>query len=160
MVVNTSFYLEAQGMIRNISGRGEGNGPCIAVHDGSQLLLTWKDYLQSSDPDTHLYFSFEGILEAHIVVSPVVNAFRVTTAGESAATPNICGLFLVRVGQNLIDPQCSEYDDWQNHDSTMNEGLQNLVMASMDALGDWFFWPWKVVGPAQYGVAEAPGWSC
>ncbi|PPQ84071.1 hypothetical protein CVT26_013152 [Gymnopilus dilepis] len=184
MDVITSFYLEAHDMIRNITGRGEGNGPYIAIHDGFQPLSVWKDYLQGSDRvilDTHPYFSFGGISEAPIAVNgddgqpggqwplnacnawgPEVNQsrvdFGVTIAGEFAATPNNCGLFLIGVGQNSTDPQCPEYDDWQNYNSTMKEGLQNFVMASMDALGDWFFWTWKV-GPAQSGVVEAPGWS-
>ncbi|KAF8902804.1 glycoside hydrolase family 5 protein [Gymnopilus junonius] len=173
MDVITSFNLEAHDIIRNITGLGEGNGPYIVIHDGFQPLSDFNNYLQGSDRvilDTHPYFSFGGISLAPIGVDGddglpggewPLNArmnFGVTLAGEFSASPNNCGLFLVGVGQNSTDPQCPEYDDWTNYNCTMKQGIQNFVMASMDALGDWFFWTWKV-GPAQSGVVETPGWS-
>ena len=35
-------------------------------------------------------------------------------------------------------------DDWPNYSDTMKAGLLKVVLATMDALGDWFFWTWKV----------------
>ena len=65
-------------------------------------------------------------------------------AGEFSAAPNDCGLFMVGVGVVSTHPQCPEYDDWPNYSDTMKAGLLNMVLATMDALGDWFFWTWKV----------------
>jgi hypothetical protein len=56
-------YLQAHGMMRNITGYGEGNGPYIAIHDGFIGVSTWADFLPGSDRivlDTHPYFAFDG----------------------------------------------------------------------------------------------------
>ena len=65
-------------------------------------------------------------------------------AGEFSAAPNDCGLFMVGVGVVSANPQCPEYDDWPNYTDEMKAGLLNMVLATMDSLGDWFFWTWKV----------------
>ncbi|KAJ6539597.1 glycoside hydrolase family 5 protein [Mycena capillaripes] len=180
----TSFYLEAHTMIRTITGYGEGNGPYIAIHDGFQSLDSWADFLQGSDRiilDTHPYFSFGGIDTASIAVNddqgnpggkwpaqacnawgPSINAsqtaFGVTISGEWAASPNDCGYFLRGVGPESTNPQCPEWDDYQNYNDTMKAGILNYVLASMDATRDWFFWTWKI-GPNAAGVIGAPSWS-
>jgi len=71
--------------------------------------------------------------------------FGITIAGEFSGSPNDCGLFLHGVGQSSTNPQCPVYNDWEAFNATMKEGVKNFVMASMDALGDWFFWTWKVL---------------
>ncbi|KDR69274.1 hypothetical protein GALMADRAFT_77525 [Galerina marginata CBS 339.88] len=180
----TSFYLQAHDMIRNITGLGAGNGPFIAIHDGFQPLSVWENFLQGSDRimlDEHPYFSFGGVQTSPIAVvgdsgvvggewpldacnnwGPGTNSsrtqFGVTIAGEFSGTPNDCGLFVTGIGQTSSNPQCPEYNAWESFNSTMKEGLQNFIMASFDALGDWFFWTWKI-GPSQAGRVEAPLWS-
>lgn len=79
-------------------------------------------------------------------------------AGEFADTINDCGLFLRGVGANSTNPQCPLYDDWQNYNSTMKEGLMNLALASFDAFQNWFFWTWKI-GASQSGEIGSPLWS-
>ncbi|PPQ71289.1 hypothetical protein CVT26_011939 [Gymnopilus dilepis] len=180
----TSFYLQAHTMIREITGLGEGHGPYIVIHDAFQTA-EWSGFLKGSDRialDTHPYFSFRTTIStAPIAVTgagglvggewpsdvctewgPSVNDsrsnFGVTIAGEFSGDPNNCGLFLLGVGGQSNDPQCPEYDAWESYNSTMKQGLQNFIMASMDALGDWFFWTWKI-GPSQAGRVEAPLWS-
>lgn len=70
--------------------------------------------------------------------------FGVTLAGEFAASPNDCGLFLLGVSTTSKNPVCPEYDPWESFNATMKLGIQNFVSAQMDAFGDWFFWTWKV----------------
>jgi glucan 1,3-beta-glucosidase len=70
--------------------------------------------------------------------------FGLTFGGEFAASPNDCGLFLLGTTTESTNPECPEYDNWENYNSTMKEGIQNFVIASFDALQDWFFWTWKV----------------
>ncbi|KAJ7930024.1 glycoside hydrolase family 5 protein [Mycena leptocephala] len=180
----TSFYLEAHNMIRAITGYGEGNGPYIAIHDGFQAVDSWANFLQGSDRiilDTHPYFSFGGIDTASIAVNddngnpggkwpsqacnawaPSINAsqtaFGVTIAGEWASSPNDCGYFLRGVGPESTNPQCPDYDNYQNYNDTMKAGILNYVLATMDATRDWFFWTWKI-GPNAAGVIGAPSWS-
>lgn len=180
----TSFYLEAHTMIRGITGYGEGNGPYIAIHDGFQSLASWAGFLQGSDRiilDTHPYFSFGAIDTSPIAVTnaagnpggkwplqacsswgPSINAsqsaFGVTFAGEWAASPNDCGQFLRGAGVNSTNPECPEYDDYQNYNESMKAGLLNFVQATMDAQQDWFFWTWKI-GPNTAGEIGAPLWS-
>ncbi|KAF8881403.1 glycoside hydrolase superfamily [Gymnopilus junonius] len=179
----TSFYLQAHTMIRNITGLGEGHGPYIVIHDAFNLG-GWSTFLRGSDRvilDTHPYFSFSTISTAPIAVEgaggiqggewptdvctgwgPGLNnsrsTFGVTIAGEFAGTPNNCGLFLLGVNTPSTDPQCPEYDAWETYNSTMKQGIQEFIMSSMDALGDWFFWTWKI-GPSQAGRVESPLWS-
>lgn len=127
--------------------------------------------MQGSDRiimDTHPYFSFGGVQTAPVAViddasgqpggkwpltacnawGPSLNdsrtTFGVTYAGEFAASPNDCGLFLRGVGQVAKTPDCTPYDQWETYNATMKDGIQNFVKASMDAFGDWFFWTWKV----------------
>lgn len=71
-------------------------------------------------------------------------AFGVTINGEMSAAPNDCGLFMRAVGVDSFNPQCSEYNAWETYNATMKEGLTNFVSATFDALGDWWFWTWKV----------------
>ncbi|KAF9476407.1 glycoside hydrolase family 5 protein [Pholiota conissans] len=181
----TSFYLQAHDMIRNITGLGEGHGPYIAIHDGFQPLSSWSNFLRGSDRlvlDQHPYFSFGGLQIDPIGVvgeetgipggkwpltvcnnwGPSSNQsrqnFGVTIAGEFAGSPNDCGLFLRGVNVTSTNPLCSEFDAWESYNSTMKAGIQNFIMATFDAVGDWFFWTWKIA-PSQAGRVEAPLWS-
>ncbi|KAI5900779.1 glycoside hydrolase family 5 protein [Schizophyllum commune H4-8] len=181
----TSFYLEAHNMIREITGYGEGNGPYIAIHDGFQPITVWENFLAGSDRiilDQHPYFSFGAVDESPIDVNgedglpggkwpkqacdawaagtdTSQRNFGVTISGEMAASPNDCGLFLRGAGSNSTNSQCPYYDDWQNYNDTMKEGIQNFALASFDALQNWFFWTWKIGPSAESGEVETPLWS-
>ncbi|KAG2019610.1 exo-beta-1,3-glucanase [Coprinopsis cinerea AmutBmut pab1-1] len=180
----SSFYLEAYNMIRKITGTGDGNGPYIAISDGLQPLSLWDGLLPGGDRvimDGHPYFAFGGINTAPITEpsedgkaggtwpkaacdnwGPAFNHSRrtigPTVGGEFSAAPNDCGLFLRGVGIESPHPQCPEYDDWENYNATMKEGLESFIMASFDALGDFFFWTWKI-GPSIDGRVGTPLWS-
>ncbi|EAU80677.2 exo-beta-1,3-glucanase [Coprinopsis cinerea okayama7 len=180
----SSFYLEAYNMIRKITGTGNGNGPYIAISDGLQPLSLWDGLLPGGDRvimDGHPYFAFGGINTAPITEpaedgkaggtwpkaacdnwGPAFNhsrrAIGPTVGGEFSAAPNDCGLFLRGVGIESPHPQCQEYDDWENYNATMKEGLESFITASFDALGDFFFWTWKI-GPSIDGRVGTPLWS-
>ncbi|KAF8633475.1 hypothetical protein AX15_001435 [Amanita polypyramis BW_CC] len=180
----TSFYLKAHDMIRNITGFGEGNGPYIAIHDGFEGTQAWAGFLQGSDRiaiDKHDYFAFGGPQTDPLDVSgpngvlggqwtiTACNAwggptntsrstFGVTFVGEFAASPNDCGVFLRGVGNPSQTPNCAAYNQWQSYSSAMKHGIQNFVMASMDAFGDWFFWTWKI-SATRSGDIGSPLWS-
>ncbi|EDR06394.1 glycoside hydrolase family 5 protein [Laccaria bicolor S238N-H82] len=172
----TSFYLEAHDMIRNnITGKGAGHGPYIAIHDSFLPGTMWTGYLQGSDRilmDTHPYFSFTG--EANPQPLDVNGAqgqpggqwpaearqnFGVSVGGEFSGSPNDCGLFVLGVTGTALTPGCDTYDNWASYTAAMKAGVQNFIEAQFDALGDWFFWTWKIGASQVSGNIEAPLWS-
>ena len=61
-------------------------------------------------------------------------------AGEFSNAVNDCSLYVDGVGRSTRYESDSGY--WQNvsgWSDAMKEGLLNFALASMDALGDWFF---------------------
>ncbi|KAF5358125.1 hypothetical protein D9756_001169 [Leucocoprinus leucothites] len=179
----TSFYLRAYDTVRSVTGLGEGNGPYIVFGDGFQLGQ-WSGALQGGDRmilDQHPYFAFgnagddpitgaaadglpggEWPLRACNAWGPPANQsrrnFGLYFAGELAASPNDCGLFLNGVGNGPSSSQCAEYDAWESYNPAMKQGIENFVLATFDAVQDWFFWTWKI-GPSQAGRVETPLWS-
>lgn len=58
---------------------------------------------------------------------------------------NDCGLFLKGTGSYTPSyGDCTEWNDWASWDQATKDGVLNFALASMDALGDFFFWTWKV----------------
>ncbi|KAF9479381.1 ectomycorrhiza-upregulated exo-beta-1,3-glucanase GH5 [Pholiota conissans] len=179
------FYREVYDMIRGITGIGAGKGPYISIHDGFQALDQWVGFLQNGDRvalDTHPYFAFDGQSNtAPIDTGTGADAggtwpqsacnswggelntsrsnFGVTFAGEFSNGFNDCGLFVRGVGgQPVFGGDCSTWTDSTNWTPSIKAGVQAFAMASMDALGDWFFWTWKI-GNSTKGIVEAPLWS-
>ena len=73
------------------------------------------------------------------------SAFGVTIAGEWSNALNDCGLFLLGVDLSpSYTGNCSDWQDSSNWTEGTKAGLMALASATMDALGDWFFWTWKV----------------
>ena len=74
------------------------------------------------------------------------SASGVIIAGEFSNAVNDCGLYVDGVGRSTRYESDSGY--WQNvsgwSDGATKQGLVNFALASMDALGDWFFWTWKI----------------
>ncbi|KAJ2927476.1 hypothetical protein H1R20_g9614, partial [Candolleomyces eurysporus] len=179
-----SFNLRAYDIIRSVTGFGEGNGPYIAVQAGLQPLGRWDGTLPGGDRvimDGHAYFAFGDVNPSPMVAlaedglpggtwpAQACRAWGTefgesranigpTVSGEFSGAPNDCGLFIRAVGVDSPHPQCAEYNDWENYNVTMKAGLQNWIMASFDAFGDFFFWTWKI-GPSQAGRVQAPLWS-
>jgi hypothetical protein len=182
MEVITSFYQEAHDMIRSITGKGEGKGPFISIHDGFHNDA-WSGFLSGSDRialDTHPYLAFSGGATTEpINVGTGINAggswpgracgwsslitnnqqsFGVSIAGEFSNGFNDCGLFLLGVTQPPQTADCAKWQDASTWDDATKAGVMNFAMASMDALQQWFFWTWKV-GNATNGVVSSPLWS-
>ncbi|KAJ7061463.1 glycoside hydrolase family 5 protein [Mycena amicta] len=181
-----AFYLEVHDMIRNITGIGAGHGPYISVHDGFSGVSSWAGFMPGSDRiilDTHPYFAFNGQPnDAPIATSTDPDSaggqwperacsgwggslndsrseFGVTVAGEWSNGYNDCGLYLTGVnGSQHYGGDCALWEDASQWNATVKAGVQALAEASMDALGDWFFWTWRI-GEAQDGVVRSPLWS-
>ena len=88
------------------------------------------------------------------------SAFGVTMAGEFSNAVNDCGLYVDGVGGSTRYESDSGY--WQNVSGwadAVKEGLLNFALAGMDALGDWFFWTWKIGNSTTTNSVQAPLWS-
>ena len=73
------------------------------------------------------------------------SAFGVSIAGEWSNGFNDCGLFMTGVGApQSYGGNCADWQDSSNWTAGTKAGLMAFASASMDALGDWFFWTWKV----------------
>ncbi|KAL1743873.1 glycoside hydrolase family 5 protein [Schizophyllum fasciatum] len=181
-----SFYSEAYRMVREITGTGAGQGPYLVIGDGFGGLQTWAGTFEGADRlvlDQHPYMAFDGganddpiatgtdptdaggkwPLEACNRWGAGMNAsnaaFGVTVAGEFSCGYNDCGLYVRGVGNGaMYGGDCGLFEDASAWNATMKAGLKTFIMASMDALNDWFFWTWKI-GPSAAGRVEAPLWS-
>lgn len=72
--------------------------------------------------------------------------FGVTISGEFSNGFNDCGLFLKGIPgrSTTYGGNCADWEDSSKWSAATKAGLQRFAMASMDALGDFFFWTWKV----------------
>ncbi|OSC98799.1 glycoside hydrolase family 5 protein [Trametes coccinea BRFM310] len=91
-------------------------------------------------------------------------AFGVTFAGEFSNAINDCGLYVNGVNgdtaaNSAYGPGCSYWEDYANWSDENKQGLLNFALASMDALGDWFFWTWKIGPSSTTNSVRAPLWS-
>lgn len=185
----TTFYLRAHDMIRNITGIGEGHGPFIAIHDGFMGTAYWAGFLQGSDRialDTHPYFAFDNHPNNQPVNVTVANGsslyggqwpllacnswgaemnnsreqFGVTIAGEFSNAINDCGLWVrgVNTSADYVG-NCDYWENWESWSDETKAGLKQFALASMDALGDWFFWTWKIGNSSTSNSPQAPLWS-
>ncbi|KAG6852261.1 hypothetical protein C0991_001473, partial [Blastosporella zonata] len=169
-----------------LTSYGEGNGPYISIHDGFAGLGSWAGFLEGSDRinlDTHPYLAFDGSSATSPIdtgtgdsaggVWPTTacnrwasgmntsrSNFGVTIAGEFSNGFNDCGLYLKGVPGLHVSygGDCSVWQDSSNWSAATKAGILEFARASMDALGDWFFWTWKV-GNSTAGIVESPLWS-
>jgi len=73
------------------------------------------------------------------------SAFGVTIAGAWSNAFNDCGLFVTGVGASQsYGGNCWDWKDSSNWTAGTKAGLLAFSSASMDALGDWFFYTWTV----------------
>ncbi|KAI0827637.1 glycoside hydrolase [Trametes gibbosa] len=91
-------------------------------------------------------------------------AFGVTFAGEFSNAINDCGLYINGVNADTADnsaygPGCAYWEDASQWSDEQKQGLLNFALASMDALGDWFFWTWKIGPSSTTKSVRAPLWS-
>ncbi|KAG8874497.1 hypothetical protein FRB97_005864 [Tulasnella sp. 331] len=103
------------------------------------------------------------------------SSFGVTTAGEWSLAVNDCGYWVNGVGAgtrwegtfyswsgttgNEGIHGCDSWNDWQSWNDTLKADFQQIALASMDALQNWFFWTWKIGNSTVLGTVGAPFWS-
>ncbi|KAI0371071.1 glycoside hydrolase [Pilatotrama ljubarskyi] len=86
--------------------------------------------------------------------------FGITVAGEFSNAINDCGLWVVGVGVDAhYGPDCGYWMDASQWSDANKQGLLNFALASMDALGDFFFWTWKIGESSTTNTVQAPLWS-
>ncbi|PCH35792.1 glycoside hydrolase family 5 protein [Wolfiporia cocos MD-104 SS10] len=86
--------------------------------------------------------------------------FGVTIAGEFSSAINDCGLWVRAVNVSAdYGGDCEYWMDYTMWSDETKAGLKEFVMASMDALGDWFFWTWKIGNSSTTNSVQAPLWS-
>ena len=180
-----AFYAEAYQIIRTAGGSGTGNGPVMSIHESFFGLDDWVGFLAGADRlalDSHPYLvfgSFAAGEPSDFSSSPCgdwssrfggsMSAFGITAAGEWSHAINDCGLYVNAVGRGTRYEgtfpgfttklgDCARWNDYTTWDAATKSGLRDLSSATMDALGDWFFWTWRI-GEASSGKVEAPFWS-
>ncbi|TFK79234.1 glycoside hydrolase family 5 protein [Polyporus arcularius HHB13444] len=93
------------------------------------------------------------------------NAFGVTVAGEFSNAINDCGRFVNGISPSgtpsgaRYGSDCDYWENWETWSDETKQGLMNFALASMDALGDWFFWTWKIGNSTTANSVRAPLWS-
>ncbi|KAH9833448.1 glycoside hydrolase superfamily [Rhodofomes roseus] len=88
------------------------------------------------------------------------SAFGVTIAGEFSNGINDCGLWVrgVNISAAYVG-NCDYWAEWESWSDETKAGLKTFALASMNALGDWFFWTWKIDSSSTSGTVESPLWS-
>ncbi|CCM06308.1 uncharacterized protein FIBRA_08559 [Fibroporia radiculosa] len=86
--------------------------------------------------------------------------FGVTIAGEFSNAINDCGLWVRGVNTSAdYGGNCDYWEDWTQWSDETKAGLKEFALASMDALGDWFFWTWKIGNSSTTNSVLSPLWS-
>jgi glucan 1,3-beta-glucosidase len=181
------FYAEAYRVIRRASGLGDGNGPMISIHDTFLGMSSYFGFLDGADRlslDSHQYLVFGSVSGAPITTFPAractewgamfgdpMNVFGLTAAGEWSYAVNDCGLYVNRVGSGtryegtydghpvIGDCTADGWLDYRTWDATIKDSLRSLALSSMDALGNSFFWTWRIGESLETGRVMAPFWS-
>ncbi|TFK19430.1 glycoside hydrolase [Coprinopsis marcescibilis] len=180
-----AFYVEAHRVMREVTGFGEGNGPYMVLHDSFQGLGGWSGFMSGADRvgiDVHPYFAFNGAAAVEAIdtgVGPGAggpwparactrfgsmmndsrSAFGVTMAGEWSNAIQDCSLYLRGVGTPTdYQGDCTVWQDSAGWTDGTKAGLLAFASAQMDALGDYFFWTWRI-GESERGIVESPFWS-
>ncbi|KIM27166.1 glycoside hydrolase family 5 protein [Serendipita vermifera MAFF 305830] len=181
-----AFYAEAYKIIRTAGGSGQGNGPVISLHESFFGLGDWVGFLPGADRlamDSHPYLVFGQFAAgepADFSSAPCGNwgdlfggsmsAFGITAAGEWSHAINDCGLYVNAVGRGTryegtfpgftaVLGDCARWNDYTTWTPATKAGLRDLSASTMDALGDWFFWTWRIGESLATGKVEAPFWS-
>lgn len=183
-----SSYKAVYDTVREASSLGEGKGPFISYHEGFQGLDHYSGFLANADRialDWHPYIAFGSQSSSPISsyattpcttwgqpINDSMTNFGMTTAGEFSGAVTDCGLFLNNVGEGTRyegtystggpwprQGSCTTWTDWQSWDQSTKDGVLQFVLASMDALQNWFFWTWKIGPSSQSGQVESPVWS-
>ncbi|RXW21154.1 hypothetical protein EST38_g4705 [Candolleomyces aberdarensis] len=170
-----SFYVEAHRMIREITGFGKGKGPFVGIDRGFESSSVFNGFMNGADRvvvESHIYLAFSSVAMDSVSAGTVQQAcdlgrpmdesrsdFGITVAGGFSLGFLDCGLFVNGVGHNSsYEGDCSFWESSKNWGLNLKGSLMQLVLAQMDALGDYFFYTWKI-GQSTKGQVEAPLWS-
>ncbi|KAL1666983.1 glycoside hydrolase family 5 protein, partial [Schizophyllum commune] len=166
-----SWYQVAYDTIRESTGMGEG--PYIVVHDGFQGPPKFEGFMEGADRlilDQHPYIAFQNDHTSSmqtladrpcdwaIATNQSSKVFGITLGGEFSAAINDCGYWLSGIGSVPGYPDCGPFDDWHNYNDTIKGVLNDMALASMDALQNWFFWTWKIGNSTTLGTSSSPMW--
>ena len=66
--------------------------------------------------------------------------------------------FSLSVPKLITTPASTPFVEWENWNQTMKDGFREFMLASMDAIDNWYFWTWKI-GNSSAGTVQAPLWS-
>ncbi|KAG9037366.1 hypothetical protein FS837_001448 [Tulasnella sp. UAMH 9824] len=182
----TSFYLQVHDTMREITGRGQGKGPFISIHDSFRGLAAWKDLLPGHDRialDTHSYLIFVNVDRSSLTeqiqkpcqswAADMNNSwtdFGVSIAGEFSLAINDCGQWINGVGAGTrwegtfgtgdgTAGDCTDWNDWQSWTQQRKDDFRAFALRNFDALGHWFFYTWKIGESSITGKVETPMWS-
>jgi glucan 1,3-beta-glucosidase len=182
----SEFYAEAYRVVRAAStSAGAGNGPYVSIHEAYWGVAEWAGFLSGADRlalDFHPYLCFQPLSAQAItsfppqvcsewssMMSTSMTAFGLTGAGEWSLAINDCGLYVNQVGAgsryegtwagNPVVGSCDQWTNYTSWDQSTKDSLKQLGAATMDALGNWFFWTWKVGPSLATGKIESPFWS-
>ncbi|KAG8998341.1 hypothetical protein FRB90_012316 [Tulasnella sp. 427] len=183
----TSFYLEVHDMMREITGRGQGKGPFISIHDSFRGLAAWKDLLPGHDRialDVHPYLIFVNVDRTPLAsqinkpcrswATDMNNSwtdFGVSIAGEFSLAVNDCGQWINGIGAGTrwegtfgsqgdgVKGDCTPWNEWQSWTQDTKDNFKAFALRNFDALGHWFFWTWKIGASSVTGKVETPMWS-
>jgi glucan 1,3-beta-glucosidase len=184
-----SFYLQAYNIVRKASGTGKGQGPIISFHEAFLGVQKWAGFLPNADRtalDLHPYLCFGGQSNAEMStykntpcqswggqMNDSMGAFGLTGAGEWSNAVTDCGLYVngVNLGQRYDGTytadggnhprvgSCDPWNNWPNYSDQMKNDIKNFALSSMDALGNWFFWTWKIGNSSVTNTVGSPAWS-
>ncbi|PVF96563.1 glycoside hydrolase [Serendipita vermifera] len=182
------FYAEAYRIVRKAGGLGDGNGPVISMHESFQGLGFWAGFLDGADRlalDEHPYLVFGTLTTDPVTAFPArpcsdwgamtsdsLANFGLTAAGEWSYAINDCGLYVTEVAgrtryegtwpghpTRIGDCTADGWLDYRTWDETIKESLRGVGMSSMDALGNSFFWTWRIGESLETGRVMSPFWS-
>ncbi|TFL03517.1 glycoside hydrolase superfamily [Pterulicium gracile] len=182
-----AFYYEAYRIMREVGGIGAGNGPIISYHDAFLPRSTFNEWLPNADRislDNHPYLCFNEQSSAPYstyINTPctawsdnyqsVHNNFGLIVAGEFSNAITDCGLYLNGVGDGTRYEgdyihgtwprrgSCEEFTDYARWDAQTRDDIMQFALHSMDALGNYFFWTWRIGESLESGKVETPAWS-
>ncbi|KAH7096203.1 glycoside hydrolase family 5 protein [Auriculariales sp. MPI-PUGE-AT-0066] len=174
-----SFYAEAYKMMRTTTGIGKG--PVMSIFAQGTTSDQWtQNFLPGADRvalDAHPYWAFgeasqttalelaTTVCKAHAVnFNTTWNNVGPVSAGEWSLAINDCGKWVgqgnpIKYEVKFGNGSCLPWDDYTTWTADTKAGFQAFWKAQWDALGDAFFWTWKI-GPSMVSnKIEAPFWS-
>ncbi|CAG8563170.1 7858_t:CDS:2 [Ambispora gerdemannii] len=164
------FYLDANKIIRDITGTGNDFTPWLVYHDGFAGLSSWKGFMKGYERvilETHSYLIFDPILimlpKTTQLVFPCVAwvkalaqsnvDFGLTITGEWTISTDDCAIYLNGVQEvskyegKCPNCTCAGANDYKNWSAEKKEFYTQFASAQIEAFesngGGWFYWTWK-----------------